>query len=290
MDRDNELGDFLRARRDLVSPQQAGLPDDADRRVNGLRREEVALLAGVSTGYDTRLEQGRERRPSAQVLNAIARALQLDAHAATHLFRIAQPDLQAAALVLSPAVSSELLRLMDHFLDAPACVLRPALDVLVANPQAVALYSGFARLDYVLRMVFVDPAAPDFYLDWERPARGAVSNFRAASAPYQDDPRKGHPNHGRAQRSQPSIRHSLGAPRSSSTNQRGQAPPSPATRRVSRALRRFRHHRRAWATTVRLHSQTRQLECGRHETAHQACRRFHQEDLRSDSEPAKAAH
>ncbi|WP_116202931.1 helix-turn-helix transcriptional regulator [Amycolatopsis circi] len=190
MDRGNELGDFLRARRDLVSPGQAGVPDDGTRRsVPGLRREEVALLSGVSADYYTRLEQGRERHPSEQVLDAIARALRLDAHTAAHLFRLAQPPSTTASQVSPQTVAPQLLTLMDHFLHVPATVVGPALDVLAANALSAALYSGFARQDNLLRMVFLDPAAPEFYADWERAARGVVSNFRAASAPFPDDPR-----------------------------------------------------------------------------------------------------
>ncbi|MGX1851731.1 helix-turn-helix domain-containing protein [Streptomyces sp. NPDC055299] len=186
----NALGDFLRARRDLVSPGHAGLPDDGTRRgVPGLRREEVALLAGVSADYYTRLEQGRERHPSAQVLDAVSRALRLDAHAAAHLYGLAQPPPKAAAQATPPTVSPQLRALMDDFLHAPATVVGPTLDVLAANALSVALYSGFARQDNLLRMVFLDPAAPDFYADWERAARGVVSNFRAASAPFPDDER-----------------------------------------------------------------------------------------------------
>lgn len=190
MDQGNELGDFLRARRDLISPGQAGLPDDGTRRnVPGLRREEVALLSGVSADYYTRLEQGRERHPSEQVLDAIARALRLDPHTAAHLFRLAQPASRTASQVSPHTVAPQLLTLMDHFLHVPATVVGPALDVLAANALSAALYRGFARQDNLLRMVFLDPAAPEFYADWEQAARGVVSNFRAASAPFPDNPR-----------------------------------------------------------------------------------------------------
>ncbi|MEU1631098.1 helix-turn-helix transcriptional regulator [Streptomyces sp. NPDC020096] len=189
MTRRTELGDFLRARRDLVSPAEAGLPWHTSRRVKGLRREEVALLAGVSTDYYTRLEQGRERHPSEQVLDAVARALRLNGDAAAYLFRLAQPAPQTAACTPAQTVSPELLQLMDHFLDVPACVVNPAMDILAANPSGQQLYSGFARLDNLLRMMFLDPAARRFYQDWDRAARGVVSNLRALSAPFPNDPR-----------------------------------------------------------------------------------------------------
>ncbi|WP_369394741.1 helix-turn-helix domain-containing protein [Streptomyces sp. CG1] len=188
MTRANELGNFLRARRDLVSPERAGLPPRTSRRVKGLRREEVALLAGVSTDYYTRLEQGRERHPSEQVLGAVARALHLDDDAAAHLFRLAQPAPRTAAGPVT-TVSPELRRLMDHFLDLPACIVGPALDILAANHSAGQLYSGFARMDNQLRMLFLDPAGRRFYRDWDRAARSLVSSLRAQAAPFPDDPR-----------------------------------------------------------------------------------------------------
>ncbi|KUN02972.1 XRE family transcriptional regulator [Streptomyces yokosukanensis] len=188
MTRENQLGDFLRARRDLVSPQEVGLPWHMSRRVKGLRRDEVALLAGVSTDYYTRLEQGRERHPSEQVLGAVARALRLDDSAAAHLFQLVQPAPRTAAAPVT-TVSPELSCLMEHFLDLPACIVGPALDILAANRSGRQLFSGFARMDNQLRMLFLDPAGRRFYRDWERAARGMVSNLRAQAAPFPDDPR-----------------------------------------------------------------------------------------------------
>lgn len=170
-------------------PGQAGLPEGGDRRVRGLRREEVALLAGVSADYLTRLEQGRERSPSVQVLDAIARALQLDVHAATHLVRIGQPTSRASAAPWRSTVSPELRGLMERLVGVPACVVGPALDLLALNDQAEALYRGFAHRDNLMRMIFLDPAARDFYRDWDRTAKGVVRNFRATSAAFADEPR-----------------------------------------------------------------------------------------------------
>lgn len=157
--------------------------------MTGLRRDEVALLAGVSADYYTRLEQGRERHPSDQVLDAISRALQLDRHASTHLFRIIQSSPRSATVLSSTEVHPELANLMRHFIDAPACILGPALDVLEANEHARALYSGFARLDNIVRMVFLDPVAPKFYLEWDRTAAAVVNHLRDASSAFQNDPR-----------------------------------------------------------------------------------------------------
>lgn len=188
MNPDNELGEFLRARRGDVDPAAVGFPDGGERRVPGLRREEVALLAGVSVDYYTRLEQGRERHPSDQVLDAVARVLHLDNHAASYLFRLAQPAPHTATVTSPREVDPVLLDFVTDTVDAPATVTGPALDVLAANPLAEALYQGFGRFDNLARMVFLDPAAARFYADWDAAARGVVSNLRAGAAPFRDDP------------------------------------------------------------------------------------------------------
>jgi transcriptional regulator with XRE-family HTH domain len=179
---ENGLGDYLRARRAVTAPTDVGLPDDGSRRVPGLRRDEVALLAGVSTDYYIRLEQGRERHPSDQVLRAIAGALRLDGPATAHLFRLGLPGLEAVPA--DSGVAPELLRLMDGLLEVPAFVLGPAQDVLAANALARELYRGFARYDNLLRMIFLDPFAREFYGDWEAAARTAVANLRASSSQF----------------------------------------------------------------------------------------------------------
>ncbi|OKH98988.1 transcriptional regulator [Streptomyces sp. CB02923] len=187
MESENELGDYLRARRAAVTPADVGLPDDAPRRVPGLRRDEVALLAGVSTDYYIRLEQGRERHPSEQMLRAIAAALRLDGAATTHLFRLGRSVFGTAAAVTT--VAPELLRLMDGMREVPAFVVGAAQDVLAANAMATELYSGFARYDNLLRMIFLDPFACEFYADWDRAARIAVGNLRASSSQFPRDER-----------------------------------------------------------------------------------------------------
>ncbi|MFC4951140.1 helix-turn-helix domain-containing protein [Pseudonocardia sp. GCM10023141] len=181
MDRGNAVGEFLGARRALVSPAAVGLPMDGTRRVPGLRREEVALLAGVSTDYYVRLEQGRERHPSRQVLEALARALRLDEDAARHLYRIGGPDRLATAPVTT-TVAPPLRQLLDQMHGVPAFVVGPGQDVLAANALAEVLYRGFARFDNLLRMMFLDPYAREFYADWEQAAWVAVRNLRASDA------------------------------------------------------------------------------------------------------------
>ncbi|MFE7114393.1 helix-turn-helix domain-containing protein [Streptomyces sp. NPDC057654] len=187
---DNHLGDFLRTRRAALRPQDVGIPSYGARRVAGLRREEVAVLAGVNADYYTRLEQGRERNPSPQVLDALSRALHLDTDARAHAYRLAgatlndQPSAHAAERV-SPA----LRQLMDGYPNTPAFVMNRTLDLLAANALADALYAPFEPADNLARMAFLDPAGRGFYADWDRAAQATVANLREAAGFDPDNPR-----------------------------------------------------------------------------------------------------
>ncbi|WP_061290398.1 helix-turn-helix domain-containing protein [Herbidospora cretacea] len=179
-----ELADFLRRARSRVDPSRAGLPaDDRIRRVPGLRREEVALLAGVSTDYYTRLEQGRRITPSAGVLDAIARALGLDAAGREHLGHL----IGAASGPRRRVPSVQRVRPGLHqFLDAlegtPALILGRRTDVLATNRMARALLSDFDALrprerNYA-RWMFLTDQARELFLDWDVQARAAVESLR----------------------------------------------------------------------------------------------------------------
>ncbi|WP_326686342.1 MULTISPECIES: helix-turn-helix transcriptional regulator [unclassified Streptomyces] len=187
---DNHLGDFLRARRAGLRPEDVGMASYGVRRVAGLRREEAAVLAGVNADYYTRLEQGRERNPSPQVLDALSRALRLDADARAHLFRLAgtapgdQPSVHTAERV-SPA----LRQLMDGYPNTPAFVINRTLDILAANALTDALYAPFDPADNLARMTFLDPAGRHFYPEWNRTAQAAVANLRQAAGFDPDHPR-----------------------------------------------------------------------------------------------------
>ncbi|GAA5073683.1 transcriptional regulator with XRE-family HTH domain [Thermocatellispora tengchongensis] len=158
MDRDNALGRFLRARRELVRPEDAGLPPGGSRRVAGLRREEVARLAGVSTHYYVRLEQGRERHPSAQVVQALARALALEEDATAYLHELARPASGARRpRPRRERVSPNLLRMMAAWPQTPAVVLGRRLTVLAHNDLGKALFDGHAYSGDLVRLVFLDP-------------------------------------------------------------------------------------------------------------------------------------
>jgi len=183
----NELGDFLRARRSRIEPTDVGLPGGGARRVAGLRREEVAVLAGVSSDYFARLEQGRETNPSPQVVTAIARALQLDADARGHLFRIAGLNPGMAPESGRTLVHPALLAVLDAFPASAAYVLSPSFDVLATNPIAAALLSPFAGTQNMVRVLFTDPRAREVFTEWSAVAGATVDALRLNSGLYPGD-------------------------------------------------------------------------------------------------------
>jgi transcriptional regulator with XRE-family HTH domain len=183
----NALGDYLRARRQQVRPEDVGLVAGTRRRVAGLRREELALLAGISTDYYLRLEQGRETHPSAQVVDALARALRLDVKATEYLHQLASPtgSRQDHASVEAADGTEELI---EQFA-MPAIVASRCLDVLAANAIARALSPGFAPGQNFLCWRLLEPAARDLYVDWDEATDVAVSGLREAAGSDPDDPR-----------------------------------------------------------------------------------------------------
>ncbi|MFD4871972.1 helix-turn-helix transcriptional regulator [Streptomyces sp. NPDC058420] len=184
------LGQFLRSRRERVSPADAGLPTAGRRRVPGLRRDEVAVLAGVSPSYYSRLEQGRELSPSVRVLEAMARVLRLPEEDRLELFRLARP---ASRRTKSPSrverVRPHLRQLIESWTRTPAFIIGHAQDLLATNALADALYQDFAERDNVLRMLFLDPAAKTFYRSPERARNRAVADLQQTAASTPEDPR-----------------------------------------------------------------------------------------------------
>lgn len=170
------LGEYLRSVRSRLDPATLGLPGTGARRVSGLRREEVAVLTGMSADYYTRLEQGREKNPSAQIIEALARGLDLGGDERDHLFRLA--GYQAPVAPARESVRPELARLLGQWQDQAAFVLTGTLDVLAPNALARALFDGFTVQDNLARMLFLDPAARSFYADWERAAESVVATLR----------------------------------------------------------------------------------------------------------------
>lgn len=177
----NRLGEFLLTARARLQPEDAGLTSMGRRRVAGLRREEVAVLAGMNTDYYARLEQGRENRPSPQILDALSGALQLDDNAREHLFALAGVVGGRKQARPVDAIDPSLRQLLDGYLHTPAFVLNPALDVLAANGVAHALFSPFERSANLAFMTFLDPAARSFYREWHRSAESVVANLRQAT-------------------------------------------------------------------------------------------------------------
>jgi transcriptional regulator with XRE-family HTH domain len=184
---ENPLGDFLRARRELVRPEEVGLPTSSRRRVPGLRREEVAMLAGISAEYYLRLERGRDRSPSIQVVESLASVLQLDAESTAYLLELARPRQRAKDLG-QERVPSGILMLLDT-LQLPAFVVNRYRDVLAANVLAQTLSPLSKPGVNRLIALFTDPTAQAFHPDWEQGAIGVVAQLRAEAGADVDDPR-----------------------------------------------------------------------------------------------------
>ncbi|MEV5803678.1 helix-turn-helix transcriptional regulator [Streptomyces parvulus] len=184
----DDLAGFLRTRRSRVDPASAGIPTDSRRRVEGLRREEVAHLSGVSVDYYVRLEQGRATQPSEQVLDALAGVLGLDETEREHLHRLAR---QRRRRPKAPAsrVRPELLRVLDLVADAPAVIMNHRLDVLAGNRLAGLLYGRPLPGLNTARHIFLEEAERGLYADWENCTLDAVGHLRLAAGKYPEDPR-----------------------------------------------------------------------------------------------------
>src|ERR1700721_910201 len=187
-DRANPLGSYLRARRALVTPEQSGIPAGANRRVPGLRREEVAMLAGISADYYLRLERGRDKNPSVQVLESLARVLHLDELEQEYLLGLAAPRPKRQRRRKPERVPPRLHQLLAS-VQVPAFVEGRAFDVLASNRLAVALsprlQPGYNRL----RSLLLDPEEQAFQQDWTRSAGGVIAAFRRSIRDDIDSPR-----------------------------------------------------------------------------------------------------
>lgn len=191
-----ELGEFLRARRARLRPSEVGLPAGTTlRRTPGLRREELAALAGLSIDYYIRLEQGRETNPSTAILDGLAAALHLtdEEHEylytlANHAARRTRPSRQGTARDVRPGVR----QLLETVRPCPAYVQNSVNDILAANPEALALFAGLEQWPThrrnTVRYVFCHPAARTLYPDWENTATATVANLRARSTTTPDSP------------------------------------------------------------------------------------------------------
>jgi transcriptional regulator with XRE-family HTH domain len=185
MDPATDIAAFLTTRRAKVSPEQAGLPTFGKRRVPGLRREEVASLAGVSVDYYKRLERGNVSGVSESVLEALAQALRLDDAERTHLYdlaRAANPVAPRRRRPVHQGVRPAVQRILDS-MDAPALARNERLDHIAANDFGRALYAPMLESreqpPNAARWTFLDPAAVEFYPEWERVAKDLVAHLRS---------------------------------------------------------------------------------------------------------------
>ncbi|WP_330239653.1 helix-turn-helix transcriptional regulator [Streptomyces sp. NBC_00525] len=196
LDRRAELGEFLRSRRARLSPAEAGLPDyGGQRRVPGLRREELARLAGVSVDHYVRLEQGRTLHFSEAVLDAVARALRLSEVERGHLYRLARPWSDADRPGQEPGtqrVRPGLRRLLESAADVPAYIVGRNVDVLAWNGLAAALITDFGALPprqrNLARLVFLDEGTRSLYADWRVKAGDVAAYLRLDAGRHPGDP------------------------------------------------------------------------------------------------------
>lgn len=196
MDNRAEIRAFLKSRRDKVTPEQAGVPVYGNRRVLGLRRGEVAMLAGVSVEYYTRLERGSLGGVSDAVLDSLAQALRLNDTERTHLYELARAASAGSSRArrrgtpVRPAVRAGVGRMLEAMPTLPAFVTDHRFGILLANPLGRALYAPVyedaACGNNMARFCFLSPAAGQFYVDWEQIAQTAVGALRVAAArdPY----------------------------------------------------------------------------------------------------------
>ncbi|MFE4517638.1 helix-turn-helix domain-containing protein [Kitasatospora sp. NPDC056783] len=187
------LSEFLRTRRARLRPEDVDLPDyGGRRRVAGLRREELAHLAGVSVDYYTRLEQGRVGNPSDAVLDAVARALRLAPDESGHLHRLARPAARPRRAAARQRPRPSLLHLLEQLSDTPAVVMGHRMDVLAWNRAAVALFGDYGALPVedrnIARITFLDPASRELYADWPACARENVAFLHLEAGRRPDDP------------------------------------------------------------------------------------------------------
>lgn len=182
------MGAYLRARRNLITPAEAGIPAGANRRVPGLRREEVAMLAGISADYYLRLERGRDRNPSPQVLTGLARVLRLDEVEQQYLLDLAAPAPRRRPRRRTERVPERLHHLLAT-VGIPAFVEGRTFDVLASNPLARALSPRLRPGENRLRSLLLDPEERAFHADWEAATEGFVAAFRRSIGEDVEDAR-----------------------------------------------------------------------------------------------------
>ena len=257
----NELGDFLRARRARLRPRDVGLPPGpGTRRTPGLRREEIAALAGLSIDYYIRLEQGKESNPGGPILDGLARALRLNEEEHAHLYALASHAAGRTARGTSRAsrvVRPGIRQLLETVRPCPAYVLTRTSDLLAANPEALTLLVGLTDWPpdrrNTIRYTFLHPAARELFADWDHAAETTTAHLRSLAADAPDDPDvsaliaellNGHPR----------LRPALAAARRAAPARGGQAVPPSAGGRVHPDQRGALHGR--WPADERIPGRT----------------------------------
>nr|WP_173813123.1 helix-turn-helix transcriptional regulator [Dendrosporobacter quercicolus]NSL50116.1 helix-turn-helix domain-containing protein [Dendrosporobacter quercicolus DSM 1736] len=190
--RHKELGDFLRTRRARIAPSQVGLPEGIRRRTPGLRREEVALLAGIGLTWYTWLEQGRSIQVSEAVLDSLSRVLLLDEQEMAYLYTLAQKAPPAALTKQAPSLNPMVQHVMDNLRFCPATVLDGKWNIIAWNQAAALVFLDFSQLApakrNLLEITFTNEAYKKLFADWESKARGMIARFRLACGKHIEEP------------------------------------------------------------------------------------------------------
>jgi len=191
-ERHRELAQFLRTRRERLSPVAMGLPTDSRRRTPGLRREELASMAGVGVTWYTRLEQGRNITVSAQVLESLARVFNLDMAERNHLFILARRQLPVDSSPLTNIINPELQCILNSMGNYPAYVTNPCWDIVAWNQAMCRVYTDFGLLPIhernILQFMFTNPLSRTLLINWEREAQRVLTLFRASTERYIGEP------------------------------------------------------------------------------------------------------
>ena len=192
LDRHHELAEFLRSRRARLSPEQAGLPRGTRRRIPGLRREEVSRLVGVSPEWYTWLEQGRDKNVSVQLLESLARVLQLDASERDHLFLLALRQPPPVQTFQPPTISPALQNFLDQLGTSPACAVDARLNIVAWNKAHCLVFGNYTALSERKRnliwILFTSPMSRQRNEDWKELARVYLAQFRAGYGRFINDP------------------------------------------------------------------------------------------------------
>lgn len=187
-----ELGDFIKTRRGKILPSQVGLPSGLRRRTPGLRREEVAQLAGIGLTWYTWLEQGRPIRVSSQVLESLARVLLLDPHERDHLFTLARHVVPASPLSRQSVIKPSVQRILDSLQLSPALIIDQRWNVIAWNNASRVVFGDFGLINpldrNIVSMIFTHNGYMSLFIDWEFHARGMLARFRTAYGQHVDDP------------------------------------------------------------------------------------------------------